>query len=77
MKIEELIVNLLVSKLGVEKKQYFKFIGQKNKDNKYYFSDNRLMKVFKNGYEREANVRVNYLLDEKIKVIKLDEYKIV
>ena len=67
---KKLIIFLLCKKLGIKKYDTFRFDNQRSKLNVYYFTDDKLLKIdVENQKIREANVRLNWLLDDDCKVI--------
>lgn len=64
------IIFLIRMKLGVKKHQTFRFDNQKSKTDTYYFTATHLLKIEGCGI-REANVSLNWLLDDKCKIIKI------
>ena len=69
-----IILFLLRMKLGVKKNERFQFDNQKNKEDYYYISGNKLYKIMWRNCkvtERRANVSLNWLLDPECKIVKL------
>ena len=61
--------------LGVKRFQKFCFRNQKDKKNRYFFSNTMLVKQYGNGAVRESYIKLNYLLDlAKDLIIVTDEY---
>lgn len=63
-----LILFLIRKRLGLKKGQYFRFTNQKS-DAKYYFTENKVMKIY-NGEITFSSVSLNWLLDDNCKIIK-------
>ena len=63
------IIFLIRKKLGLNKYQKFKFVGQKT-DAVYYFTESNLLKRWRNQ-TMTSGVSLNWLLDRECKVEKL------
>lgn len=68
--MKRLIIFLIRRKLGLKKRQCFRFTNQASKDNKYYFSDEHLYKI-ENGRRMMANVSLNWLLNDDCEIEKI------
>jgi hypothetical protein len=69
----KIIMFLMRRKLGVKKGEAFRFVNQKNKEDKYYITDNGLMKIYKkNGitHIRYSNVSLTWLLNHRCAIEK-------
>lgn len=72
--MNRLILYLIRKKLGVKKFQKFRFVNQKSKTDRYYFTGRQLLKewhVFDNcvyKYVRPAHVSLNWLIDKDCKI---------
>lgn len=74
--MKRLILFFIRRKLHVKKHDLFRFTNQKSKTDYYFFTDDRLMKYATIGnYVRESNVRLNWLLNDNCKVLKLKEWE--
>jgi hypothetical protein len=71
--MDRLIIFLVRKRLGIKKFQYFKFQNQKDPLNRYYFTEHNIMKECGNGYIRQSNVSLNWLLDPKCKIYIVEE----
>lgn len=71
--MKRLIIFLVRRRLGLRTVQLFQFKGQKNKNNYYYFEDDCLMKIEEGLWHVPANVSLNWLLDSKDEIVKLDK----
>ena len=70
--LDRLIIFLLRKKFGLKKYQRFQFTNQKSRNDIYYFSKSRLMKM--EGCKlRESGVRLNWLLHKECRIEKLPE----
>ena len=70
----KIILFLLRMKLGVKKNEIFQFDNQKNKEDYYYVSGNRLNKImYRKGRisEKRANVSLNWLIDPECKIVRI------
>ena len=74
--IKRLIIFLIRTKLGVGKWDEFYFPNQRNKDDRYYFSNVCLMKysAASNSVYR-SSVSLNWLLSDNCKVIVDEEFE--
>ena len=63
------IIFLIRKKLGLNKYQMFKFVGQKT-DAVYYFTESNLLKRWR-GQTMTSGVSLNWLIDSECKVEKL------
>jgi hypothetical protein len=71
--IKRLIIFLIRVKLGVGKWDEFYFLNQKNKDDRYYFSNAGLMKYCATTNNvRKSSVSLNWLLSDSCE-IAIDE----
>lgn len=72
--IQLLILFLIQKKLGVKKFEQFQYTNQTEPDVWYYIGQTRIIKVYSDdeGNTREAhsNVSLNWLLDDRCKIIK-------
>lgn len=74
--MRKLIIFLVRKRLGLKKRERFKFTNQKSSNVVYYFTDTDLMKetYFKSDYKEVglSGVSLNWLLDENcsIEVVK-------
>jgi hypothetical protein len=69
----KLIIFLIRTRLGLKKGERFQFANQKSTMNKYYFTDTELRKEhFENlvWRDRPSNVKLNYILSNKCKIVK-------
>ena len=71
--IRRIVIFLIRKRLGVDCMQMFKFSNQK-KEAYYWFTRDTLMKV-ENGVAMPSNVCLNWLLDDKCKVVPLGMIK--
>lgn len=72
--INRLIIKLLRRKHKLNKNQLFQFSNQKDKTEKYYFTSDRIIKITSNNHKTLANVSLSWLLNDKCKIDKLNEY---
>lgn len=68
--IKRLILFLVRMRLGVKKREYFRFTNQKNKA-VYFFSDDGLVKIAADGIAK-SRVSLNWLLDDNCKIKRYD-----
>ena len=72
--IQVFILFLIQKKLGVKKFEQFQYTNQTETDIWYYIGRSRIIKVYLDdeGNTREAhsNVSLNWLLDDRCKIIK-------
>lgn len=74
--IQLLILFLIQKKLGVKKFEQFQYTNQQDTEIWYYIGRSRIVKVYPDpeieGYTREgySNVSINWLLDDRCKIIK-------
>lgn len=69
--MRRLILFLIRTKLGVKKYQTFRFDNQRSTNDSYYFTITHLLKIEGCGI-REANVSLNWLLNDNCKITKLE-----
>lgn len=68
--MKKLIIFLIRRHLGLKKLEGFTFIEQKS-NNYYYFTDDALIKIWRNSGEIEkSHVSLNWLLDDKCVIVK-------
>lgn len=73
--LRRLIIFLIRMRLGLKKYQDFRFDNQKSKTDSYYFDNESLMKIeFREdgAHIRESSVSLNWLLNEKCRIHKID-----
>lgn len=74
--LQLLILFLIRKRLGLKKFEQFQYSNQHEEGVWYYIGDSRIMKVFPDpdleGHTREtlSNVSLNWLLDDRCKIIK-------
>lgn len=74
--VQLLILFLIQKKLGVKKFEHFQYTNQQDTDIWYYIGRSRIVKVYPDpeieGHTREgySNVSINWLLDDRCKIIK-------
>ena len=76
--MNKLIIFMIRKKLGLKRKQKFKFLNQKNPCESYLFTDDCLVKLSPKGtYLREAKINLNFLLSEEAKdlIVKCEVLK--
>lgn len=72
-----LIIFLVRTKLGLRLNERFIFANQTDRNNCYYFTEQKLIKIV--GYNRKfpfevgANVSLNWLLDDHCEIQKIKE----
>lgn len=66
----KLAIYFLCKSLGVKKEERFTFTNQRNKQNRYYFTDNSFMKEFPDGNARFSNLKLSYIISGKAEVEK-------
>jgi hypothetical protein len=64
--MRRIIIFLIRKKLGLKKRERFKFVDQKS-DAVYYFTDSNLMKRWR-GQTMMSGVSINWLLDNECKI---------
>lgn len=72
----KLIMFLIRKRLGLKKGEHFRFANQKSPYDEYWFTDTKLLKKCSNGvsyYTRLANVKLNYIVDKKCKIVKVGD----
>lgn len=69
--MKRLIFFLIRKRLGLKKYEHFRFENQKS-NALYYFTESRLMKNYL-GYIQPSNVKLNWILDDECKIIKLEK----
>ena len=69
--MRRLILFLIRRKLGLKKKQLFRFTNQKSVTDKYFITDTNVMKIT-NGEYRRSSVSLNWLLDDRCEIIKIE-----
>lgn len=73
-KIRIKIVTLMIRKLlKLNNNQLFRFKNQKDVG-RYYFTNDSLVKTFRNGNKRLANVSLNHLISQECEITKYNEY---
>lgn len=69
--INRIVIKLLSHKLGVKRYEKFRFTNQKT-DDIYYFTNDKLMKIYYRGtITTYSNVSLNWLLNKECKVRKI------
>lgn len=71
--LNRLILFLIRQKLHLKKWVGFRFVGQKSKQNFYFFDDCRICKVVRDSHHHEENIKnsnvsLNYLLSDECKI---------
>ena len=73
--MRRLIIFLVRRRLGLHKLEPFRFENQKSRTDWYMFTDKKILKHTTDefGYEiiEESGVSLNWLLDEKCKIVKM------
>ena len=70
--VKKLIIFLIRRKLGLKKYQHFKFIGQKYRDDYYYFTEDEIIKVdWRWNLNRSSSVSLNWLLNDECNIERL------
>ena len=67
--MRKLIIFLIRKRLGLKKRQCFRFTNQKS-NAVYFFTENRLMKKDNEHGTTLSNVNLNWILDSDCKIIK-------
>jgi hypothetical protein len=67
--MKRLIIFLIRKRLGLKKKELFKFSNQSHND-VYYFTDVNIMKL-ETGDTTPSRVSLNWLLDDECKVVHI------
>lgn len=70
--MRKVVIFLIRKKLGLKKYEKFRFVGQKT-DAVYYFTDDNVMKIWRNQMML-SGVSVNWLLDDECKIYKYSTY---
>ena len=77
--LKRLIIFLVRKRLGLKKGERFQFHNQASKHDTYYFDSECVLKDHykSNGYEviAHSHVSLNYLLDDRCKIVKVKEEK--
>ena len=72
-----LILFLVRRKLGLKKGEWFRFTNQKNKEDKYFITNDEVVKMTRssNGfiYAKPSNVSLNWLLDPNCEIEKVSQ----
>ena len=71
--LRRFIIFLARRRLGLKKYEGFRFEGQYSKDNWYFFTEDKIMKVYvdkKNSPVVRSDVSFNWILDEGCKIRK-------
>lgn len=77
--MNKLILFLIRKKLHLKKWQKFRFENQRSRNDYYYFGNKKLIKVqycnkhIKHPLRIPSDVSLNWLLDKKCKIIKIDK----
>ena len=71
--LKRLVLFLVRKKLGLKKYEHFYFTNQKSKA-QYYFADDRIVKAEYGAY-MDSGVSLNWLLDERCKIKKVEKRK--
>lgn len=67
--MRRLIIFLVRKRLRLKKYQPFRFVGQKNSKNYYYFDKDSIRKVIAfDGHDVFSSVSLNWLLDDNCKI---------
>lgn len=75
--VKRIVLFLIRRKLRVKKWEKFRFANQSSKNDYYYFSNNKIIKVqYRNKHIKHplripSNVSLNWLLDKKCKIVKI------
>lgn len=74
----KLIIFLIRIKLGLKKGERFQFDNQKSDYDRYYFTSTQLMKEQWDPkkcryWERQSNVKLNYILSNRCHIVKYDK----
>lgn len=75
--MKTLIMFLIRKKLGLKKGERFQFCTQKSTVDRYYFTNDALMKEHfgKDGnYTRPSNIKLNYILSDYCKIKKFEGF---
>lgn len=72
--MNRLILFLIRKKLGVKKYQYFHFLNQRNKNDRYFFTDECILKDT-NYFVCKSNLKLNFLLSDEAKELIVMEVK--
>ena len=74
--LQLLILFLIRKRLGVKKFEYFQYANQRDTEVWYYFGPTRIVKVYPDPdnegltHHILSNVSLNWLLDDRCKIIK-------
>lgn len=69
--MKRLILFLIRMRLGVKKYEQFQFVEQKSKTTVYFFSDDGIIKFWRNsGKTEKSHVSLDWLLDPHCKIRK-------
>lgn len=71
--MKRLIIFLVRRRLGLKKNEHFRFANQASKITYYYFGDTCVHKTDELGRVTYSNVSLNWLLDDRCEIIKIDE----
>lgn len=70
--LKRLIIFLIRKKLGLKKFQGFRFANQKSEDDWYVFTNDRIIKVEGGKNTQASHVSLNWILDERCSIVKLN-----
>lgn len=65
--MKKLVLYLVRKRLGLKQFEFFRFKGQKSKT-VYYFTDQRIVKVYRGGLTAPSGVSLNWLIDDECKI---------
>ena len=72
--MKRLILFLIRRRLGLKKYEHFRFANQKSPYNFYYFTEDKLMKCWKDltGQCTPSSVSLNWILDDECEIEKVN-----
>ena len=73
-----LILFLIRRRLHLKKNEHFRFANQKSSEDEYWFTGTKLMKLHHDTYHhtcyvRQANVKLNYIVSDRCKIVKVGD----
>lgn len=71
--MKRLIIFLVRKRLGLKKYEGFQFVGQKSKDDWYFFTSDKVMKIYGGASKPMlSSVSLNWLLNDECEIRKIN-----
>lgn len=69
--ISKMVITLIRKKLGLKKYEHFRFANQRSETEYYWFTDDAVLKYCEpSGFVRKSSVSLNWLLNDKCKIVR-------